>query len=175
MKRFTDKKIVAALHAAMGKVCLASERLGCSPERIYARARASPKVRAAIRFYRGKLLDAAESALSKGIDDGKPWAIRMALSEWGRSRDFSDGADAWHGPRKPPDNVPFELVRKLSLEMLNHVEYVEYLQTRRIAADAGSVRVEREPGSLEDGAAPGGDRPGDHRDDPGPVGTDSGH
>ncbi len=59
----SDRRIIAALHAAMGKVCLASEKLGCPPEAIYARARAAPRVRATIRFYRGKLLDAAESAL----------------------------------------------------------------------------------------------------------------
>jgi hypothetical protein len=170
----SDRKIIAALHAAMGKVCLASEKLGCPPEAIYARARAAPRVRAAIRFYRGKLLDAAESALWKGILEGQPWAVRLALSEWGRSRDFSDGAEAWHSPRAAGNDISDELVRKTTLEILNHDEHVEDRRARQLDFDSRPVRLAGERRPLENDAAPGGDRPGDRRDDPGPVGTDSG-
>jgi hypothetical protein len=173
-RRITDKAIIAALHAALGKVCLASERLGCSPETIYARARDAPKVRSAIRFYRGKLLDAAESAVWKGIIDGESWAVRTALGAWGRSRDFSDGAETWHAPRATVD-VPHELVRKVSLELLSDENYLEYLRARQLASDTRPVRLERQQGPLEDVPAPGGDRSGDRRDDPGPVGADPGH
>jgi hypothetical protein len=173
-RRLTDNSIIAALHAAMGKVCLASEKLGCPPEAIYARARAAPRVRAAIRFYRGKLLDAAESALWKGILEGQSWAVRVALGEWGRSRDFSDGAEAWHAPRSVRNDVSDELVRKIALEILNHDQHVENRRARQLEFDSRPVRLAGEQGPLENDPASGGDRPGDRRDDIGPLGTDSG-
>jgi hypothetical protein len=170
----SDRRIIAALHAAMGKVCLASEKLGCLPEAIYARARAAPRVRAAIRFYRGKLLDAAESAVWKGILDGQPWAVRLALGEWGRSRDFSDGAEAWHAPRSGGNDVSDKLIRKTTLEILNHDEHVEDRRARQLDFDSRPVRLAGERGPLENDPAPGGDRSGNRRDDHGPLGADSG-
>jgi hypothetical protein len=162
----SDEQIVASLHETMGKVCLASEKLGCMPETIYERARASPKVRGVIRFFRGKLLDAAETALWQAVLKGESWAVRLALIDWGPSRGFSDGAEAWHAPRSAVD-VPQGLVQQIALEVLNVYIHIEDRGTRRLAFDAGPVCGNGEPRPLEDGAAPGGDRRCDRADDSG--------
>ena len=161
----SEKKILDALRATMGKVCLAAEKLGCLPDVIYLRARDSRRIRETIRFYRGKLLDAAESAVWKAILDGESWAVRLALTLWGKSREFSDGAEVWYAPYAPRDPADDDLVRKMVLEMLNHNDYVEDCRTRRIEVEPGPVCGPGEPGPLENGEAPGGDRPGDRRDD----------
>jgi hypothetical protein len=170
--QLSDEQIIAALHETMGKVCLASERLGCLPETIYERARAVPAVRGAIRFFRGKLLDAAETALWNAVLKGEAWAVRLALIDWGLSRGFSDGAEAWHAPQSDQD-LPQGLVQKVALEVLNGHIYVEDCGTRRLAADARSVCGNGQPGAVENGAAPGGDRQGDRGDDSREDGADS--
>jgi len=174
MKKTTDKQIITALTGAMGKVCVAAERLGCPPEMIYARARTSEKVRRTIRFFRGKLLDAAESALWKAVLEGKSWAIRLALSEWGRSRDFSDGAEAWHAAESQGDGFTGQQIREIVEEVAKRYEQTEALRTSRVDADPGAVCRPGELGTVADDSAPDGDRPGDRRDDSRPIGSDSG-
>jgi len=163
-EQISDEQIVAALHATMGKVCLASERLGCLPETIYERARAVPAVRGAIRFFRGKLLDAAETALWNAVLKGEAWAVRLALIDWGLSRGFSDGAEAWHAPQSDQD-LPQGLVQKIALEVLNGRSRIEDCSTRRLDIDPRPVCGNGQPGPVENGAAPGGDRPRDRGDD----------
>jgi hypothetical protein len=163
-EQISDEQIIAALHETMGKVCLASERLGCLPETIYERARAVPAVRGTIRFFRGKLLDAAETALWNAVLKGESWAVRLALIDWGQSRGFSDGAEAWHAPQSDQD-VPPGLVQKVALEVLSVHFRIKDCSTRRLALDAGPLCGDGQPGTLEDGAAPGGDRPCDRGDD----------
>lgn len=160
----SDDQIVAALHETMGKVCLASEKLGCLPETIYERARATPAVRGTIRFFRGKLLDAAESALWKAVLQGESWAVRLALVDLGQSRGFSDGAEAWYAPQSGQD-VPQGLVQQVVIEVLNVHVHVENCLPCRSDADARPVCGDGESRALENGAAPGGDRPGDCGDD----------
>lgn len=173
-RRLSEKEIVDALHTTLGKVCLASEKLGCLPEVIYARARTSPKVRGAIRFYRGKLLDAAESALWKGILDNESWAVRLALTLWGRSRDFSDGAEMWHSPQSADEELPAGYYRNIALELVNNNDYVAYCRARELDSESRPVCGASQPRGVETGAAPGSDRPRDHGDDSGKNGADSG-
>jgi len=170
----SEKEIVDALHATMGKVCLAAERLGCSPRSIYRRARKSRKIDAAIRFFRGKLLDLAESTLWGQVLDGQSWAVRLAFDLWGRSRDFSDGAEAWHQPHADGAGSSPHGFQHVVQELLNCHDYLEYCRTREIDRHAGDLRIAGEPRPVEDGAAPGGDGPGDRGDDPGANGADSG-
>src|SRR5258708_7593790 len=153
----SNKEIIKCLHVVMGKVSLAAEQLGCSPETIYRRARSSPQVGAVLRLYRGKLLDSAEAALWRAVLDGESWAVKWALEQWGQSRDFSDGAEIWHAPAEAGEKAPQELVRALAQEMLKHEAYVETLRTGQLDSDSGALRRESERGPLADGAAPGGD------------------
>jgi hypothetical protein len=162
--QLSDEQIISALHETMGKVCLASERLGCLPETIYERARGSPAVRGAIRFFRGKLLDAAETALWNAVLKGEAWAVRLALIDWGLSRGFSDGAEAWHTPQSDQD-LPLGLVQKVALKVLNDHAYFEDRDTRCLGIDTRPVCRNGQPGPVENGAAPGGDRPRDRGDD----------
>jgi hypothetical protein len=170
-RRPSDKKIIEALQATMGKVYLAAEKLGCPPETFYARARASPHVRGAIRHFRGKLLDAAEAALWRKVLDGESWAVKLVLTEWGQSRRYSDGAEAWHAPTTDDDG-PHPLLRQIVMEVLKIDVYVEDCRARQLDPDARPVRRQRQPGAVENDSAPGGDRPGDRRDNPGADGTD---
>jgi hypothetical protein len=172
-RRVSDKKIVAALQATMGKVFLAAEQLGCLPEVIYARARVSRKVRGTIRFFRGKMLDAAESVVWKAILAGESWAARLALAEWGPSRQKGGGPEA-EAPLLNADDVPAAWLRRVILEMLNQHDYLEYLRARQLAFDSCPVRREREPRAVENDPAPVGDRPGDRGDGPRANGADSG-
>jgi hypothetical protein len=163
-EQLSDEQIVAALHETMGKVCLASEKLGCLPETIYERARASPAVRGTIRFFRGKLLDAAETALWKAVLKGESWAVRLALIDWGLSRGFSDGAEAWHA-RQTDEDLPKGLVQQVALEVLNVHIHFENRRPRCIDLDSRPVCRNGQPGAVENGTASGGDRPGDRGDD----------
>jgi hypothetical protein len=174
-RRPSEKKIIEALNGTMGKVYLAAEKLGCPPEAIYACARASPRVRGTIRYFRGKLLDAAEATLWKKVLEGDAWAVKLALTEWGRSRGFSDGAEAWHAPAPADDDIPSTLVRQVLLEVLHVHLYVEDCRTRQLDADSRPVRGQRQPGAVEVDAAPGGDRPGDRRNNSGTDGADPGN
>ena len=151
-------EIIRSLHATLGKVSLAAEQLKCAPETIYARARESPKLKTVLRLYRGKLLDAAEAALWRGVIDGESWAVKWALEHWGQSRNYSDGAEVWHGPAQAGDGAPHELVRALAEEMLKHDGYTQARRTCQLDSDSGNFRREREPGPLADDPAPGGNR-----------------
>jgi hypothetical protein len=101
-RRFSDQKIADALIATCGKVYLAAERLRCSPRTIYRRAKALPRLGEIIESSRGRLLDAAESALFRAVLDGKSWAVRLALGSLGRWRGYGEAPDA-------PPNELFEL------------------------------------------------------------------
>jgi hypothetical protein len=147
-EQHSDEQIIAALHETMGKVCLASERLGCLPETIYERARVVPAVRGAIRFFL----------------KGEAWAVRLALIDWGLSRGFSDGAEAWHAPQSDQD-LPPGLVQKVAFKVLNDHDFFEGRHTCCLGIDSRAVCRNGQPGPVENGAAPGGDRPGDRGDD----------
>jgi hypothetical protein len=172
--RVSDKKIIEALRATLGKVALAAEKLDCPAETIYARARASPAVRSTLRLFRAKLLDSAETSLWKGVLKGESWAVRLALIKWGQSRAFSDGAEAWHARSAEDENFPAALVRRLITEVLDQHGHIEDCRSRQLPADTRPVCGERQPGTVEDDPAPGGDRPGDRGHDSGTDGTDPG-
>ena len=165
-RRVSNRAIVEALRATMGKVNLAAERLGCPSGLIFERARKCSQIDDAIRFFRGKLLDAAESSLWKAVLDRESWAVRLTFDLWGAAHDFSDGAENWHSPRSTEKDFPPQLVRTLIEGILgNHGTLIETVQVRHFGPDAGDLRLHDQPRPLEDGAAPGGDRPGDRRHD----------
>jgi len=151
----TDE-IAAALRDSLGLVCRAADRLGCGPQVIYERARETPEIAELFRMFRARLLDAAESAIWSGILKRESWAVKLAFELWGRSRDFTDGAEVWHGPRLD-DDIPAGLVRALVQELLHNADYTEIQRTHQLAADTGAVCSPRERGALEDDPAPGGD------------------
>lgn len=152
----STEDIIKSLHAMMGKVGLAADQLGCSPDTIYRRARSSPQVGEVLRLYRSKLLDSAEAALWQAVGDGEAWAVKWALEEWGHSRDYSDTAEVWHAPARADEVAPPALVRVLAEEMLKHDEYLRSRRQGRLDSDSSDVCRESERGPLADGAAPGG-------------------
>src|SRR5579863_3511422 len=170
----STEEITRCLHATMGKVSLAAEQLKCSPEAIYLAAQASPTLSEVLRLYRGKLLDAAETALWRAVIEGESWAVKWALENWGQSRGFSDGSEVWHAPHASGEKAPHELVRALAQEMLNDAAYTDYCRQCQLDSDSGDLRLENERRPLADDAAPGGDRPGDLRHDCRTDGADPG-
>lgn len=86
--RYTVAQVIEAIDAKMGMVYLAAEALGCSHQTIYNYAKKHPTVQRAIDAKRGKMLDTAEVALWKGIQDGESWAVQFALRTIGRDRGY---------------------------------------------------------------------------------------
>jgi hypothetical protein len=171
----TDEQIVEALNGSLGQVSRAAEKLDCPIDWIHRRARASRRVRGTLRLFRGKLLDLAEGAIWKGLLERESWAVKLTFELWGRSRDFTDGGEAWHAPGHAGDEIHPELVRQLAEELLNHAHFTETVRAGGAGADAGDVCPPRERRALEDGGASGGHRPCHCRHDSGSNGADPGH
>jgi len=87
-ERYKVKDMVAALHASKGMVYVAARQLGCAANTIYNYAKRHQSVQDAIDFERGMMLDVAEIALWKAIQNGEGWAISLALRTIGRSRGY---------------------------------------------------------------------------------------
>ncbi len=174
-RRVSNRAIVAALRDTLGKVNLAAERLGCSSGLIFKRARKCAHIDGAIRFYRGKLLDAAESSLWKAVLERESWAVRLTFDLWGAAHDFSDGAEAWHSPTSAEEELPHQVLGPIIERLIaGYEKLIETSQASQVAADAGDLRLRNQSRPVEDDAAPGCDRPGDHRHDRGEDAADPG-
>ncbi len=86
------EELINAIWRARGKVSAAAIVLGVSARTIRNYAMKYSTVRAAIDSARAdwddQLLDVAESKLYDEVKDGRPWAIKYALSTKGRSRGY---------------------------------------------------------------------------------------
>ncbi|MGQ0635407.1 MAG: hypothetical protein ACT4QC_12405 [Planctomycetaceae bacterium] len=102
-ERISDKQMVEALRATMGKVYLAAEKLGCHADTIYKRAKISRRVARAMLHFRGRMLDMAENSLGRAVAAGEPWAVKFALTTVGRARGY--GAQP-HPPEPEPQLPP---------------------------------------------------------------------
>jgi hypothetical protein len=171
----TDEQIAAALLSAMGQVSRAAEKLDCSIDWIYRRAGRSRRVRRTLRLYRGKLLDLAERAIWQALIDHESWAVKLCFDLWGRSRDFTDGGESWHAPGSADEKIRPELVRQLAEELMKDERFTETARTGESHSHTGLLCLTHERRDMANGAAPGGDRPGDHRHDQGAIGADSDH
>ncbi len=87
-QKFKPQDVVNALNATKGMVYVAARQLGCSANTVYNYAKRYPAVQAAIDEQRGSMLDTAELALWKAIQNGEGWAISLALKTIGKSRGY---------------------------------------------------------------------------------------
>lgn len=102
--RYTVAQVIQALDDTKGMVYLAARRLGCSHTTVYNYARRHPTVQLAIDANRGVMLDTAEVALWKGIQDGESWAVQFALRTIGRNRGYVERKEV-----AGPDGGPLEI------------------------------------------------------------------
>ncbi|MSR57864.1 MAG: hypothetical protein EXS05_09340 [Planctomycetaceae bacterium] len=107
-KKYSNEQIIDALRSTYGKVYLAADRLGCSAQAIYKRAKTTKQVADAIDHYAGDILDSAEVHLARAIQSGESWAIRFVLKTLGQKRGYSDRA------APAPRADPFDLLRPLT-------------------------------------------------------------
>lgn len=107
-EKFTAKQIVAALNNSKGMVYVAARQLGCTANTIYNYAKRYPAVQTAIDAQRGTMIDTAEIALWKAIQNGEGWAISLALKTIGKHRGYVERVENVN------INVPPELLQKLT-------------------------------------------------------------
>lgn len=88
LQEYTDEEIIAALKKQKGMVYLAASEVGCSAWTIYERVKRNPLIGECIQSERGKVLDVAEQKLWNAIENGDPWAIKMALMTIGKDRGY---------------------------------------------------------------------------------------
>lgn len=156
-RRPTDEEIVEALLNGLGQVSRAAEKLDCPIDWIFRRVRKSRRLRSTLRLFRGKLLDHAERAIWQAVLDQESWAVKLAFELWGRSRDFTDGGEAWHAPGNAHSDIRPELVRELAEILMKNEKYPSASPTGGGDSHTGLICLTRQPGEVADGAAPGGD------------------
>lgn len=87
-KKYSAEEVVAALRASKGMVYVAARQLGCSANTIYNYAKSYTSVQEALTAERGMMIDTAEIALWKAIQNGEGWAISLALKTIGKQRGY---------------------------------------------------------------------------------------
>lgn len=157
MTKPTDEQIIEALVSGLGQVSRAAEKLDCPIDWIFRRVRKSRRLRSTLRLFRGKLLDHAERAIWQAVLDQESWAVKLAFEMWGRSRDFTDGGEAWHAPGHAHDDIRPEVIRELAEIVMNNDQQTQAPQTSGRHSDTGIICLSREQWKVADGPAPGGD------------------
>lgn len=85
--------MIKAIRSAKGMVYVAARQLDCSPNTIYNYASRYPTIQEAIDNERGLLVDTAELALWKAIQNGEGWAISLTLKTLGKSRGYVERSE----------------------------------------------------------------------------------
>lgn len=88
--RLTDAQIAAGLRAQRGNISATAEALGVDRRTIYRRVTDNTELEAIWKEARESLIDVAESALLKLINEGNVAAIIFALKTQGRARGYSE-------------------------------------------------------------------------------------
>lgn len=131
VKQFTNQQIVDAVRKAQGLVYHAAKHLGCTPQLIYFRKKQCKAIREAIREFRGRLIDDAESQLQKAIKKGQGWAVQFALKTLGKNRGYVERTETRIGgdDNAPPIQTETIDVDALPLEL--RLALLDHLQAKR--------------------------------------------
>lgn len=86
----TDEQIAHALRLQRGNISAAAEALGVARSTIHRRINTNPELDAICTDARENLIDVAENALLKLINEGNVAAVIFALKTQGRSRGYSE-------------------------------------------------------------------------------------
>lgn len=89
-EKYTKKEMIEALTACKGMVYVAARRLGCAANTVYNFIEKYPEVKAAMQQERGVLIDIAEIALAKAVQNGEPWAVSLTLKTIGKDRGYTE-------------------------------------------------------------------------------------
>jgi hypothetical protein len=87
-QKFTPEELIEALNKSMGMIYVAARALGCHPNTVYNYAKRYKKVQAAIDQKRGEMIDTAELALWKALQNGEAWAVSLCLKTIGKTRGY---------------------------------------------------------------------------------------
>lgn len=88
--RLTNEQIAAGLRAQRGNISATADALGVTRQAIHLRINESDELAAICTEARESLIDVAESALLKLINEGNVAAIIFALKTQGRARGYSE-------------------------------------------------------------------------------------
>jgi hypothetical protein len=107
-RKYSIQVVMTALRTHHGLVSLAADSLGCSRSTLYSYVQAFPEVAAIIEESRERLVDLAEDALYRHVEEGAPWAVALVLKTLGRTRGYGDRlptGHADHEPVSPSDDI----------------------------------------------------------------------
>lgn len=103
--RYTKKEIIAALVASKGMVYVAARKLNCVAQTIYNYAEKYPEVKQVMQQERGLMVDIAEIALYKALQNGEPWAVSLTLKTIGKDRGYTERQEITGADGGPLDVV----------------------------------------------------------------------
>lgn len=137
--KYRLEDVIKALKLSAGKVYIAAEKLGSSPQTIYNYAKRFSEVKQVIRQQRGLRLDRAEDALEKAVEAGEGWAVCFTLKTLGKKRGYVEKQQIESDVRIDP--AIHQDVRLLRDELQKDPTYVDYLRDRAGNGDghAGSL------------------------------------
>jgi hypothetical protein len=97
-EKFTVERMIEAIAAAKGLVSPAARILRCSPTTVKRYIAQHPTVAQAVKDERDQVLDVAELALYKKIQDGEGWAVCFALKTIGKDRGYVERNEHANAP-----------------------------------------------------------------------------
>jgi hypothetical protein len=86
--RYTTEQVITAIKETKGMLTIAAERLKCHPETVRTYVNRYPTVKAALQEQREGVLDVAELALMRAVQNGESWAVTFCLATIGRQRGY---------------------------------------------------------------------------------------
>jgi hypothetical protein len=89
-RKYSLPDVMTALRTRHGLVSLAAGDIGCSRATLYNYIQEFPEVAAIIADERERLIDLAEDALYRHVEEGAPWAVALVLKTLGRHRGYGD-------------------------------------------------------------------------------------
>jgi hypothetical protein len=91
--RFSQEKVIEALHESKGLITVCARLLRCSPTTVENYLARFPACAEARRQEREAMLDVGELALLKAVQAGEGWAVCFLLKTQGKSRGYVERPD----------------------------------------------------------------------------------
>lgn len=95
-QKYKVSDMIQAIHESKGMVYVAARKLGCAAGTIYNYAERHSTVQEAIDQERGLLVDTAELALWKALQNGEGWAVSLTLKTLGKDRGYVERQEMRH-------------------------------------------------------------------------------
>jgi len=106
-RKYSTKTMIEAIHESKGMIYVAARKLGCAANTIYNYANEDEEVQRAINEERGLMIDTAELALWKALQNGEAWAVSLTLKTIGKDRGYTERYE-----HTGPDGKPIEVAVK---------------------------------------------------------------